>query len=160
MKTVFFLGQAPAKPGTKHDVPGTYLHAWLHKIGLSDDDIRNYCHFYALVGTFPGANKSGHLPPTKAQIALHRPFLADALTKIKPDIIVPVGKLAISEITGTKNAVLEQYIGTTLLVNPLSALSGDVLCIPLPHPSGRSAWNHLHKELVEQALALLQKEAS
>lgn len=159
MKTIFFLGQAPAKPGGKHDIPGTYLHVWLRKVGFSDEDIKNSCHFYALVGAFPGANKSGHLPPTKAQIALHRPFLQDALANIHPDIIVPVGKLAISELTGEKNAVLEKYIGTTLSINPFAALPGQITCIPLPHPSGRSAWNHLHKPLVEQALALLQKEA-
>lgn len=160
MKTIFFLGQAPAKPGGKHEIPGTYLYAWLHKIGLNDDDIQRHCHFYALTDTFPGAGKGGHLPPAKAQIALHRPVLKKALATIRPDVIVPVGKMAISEITKEKNAVLEKYIGTKFTINPFEALPHKITCLHLPHPSGRSAWNHMHKELVERALELLKSEVS
>jgi len=160
MKTLLFLGQAPARPASKHEIPGTYLHAWLHSIGLTDQAIQTHCHFYALTDTFPGAGKSGHLPPTKAQIAQHLPVLKSALKTIQPDVIIPVGKMAIAEITKEKNAVLEKYIGTKFSVNPFGALPHEIVCIPLPHPSGRSIWTQTHQELVAQALNLLQEEVS
>lgn len=158
MKTLLFLGQAPARPSSKHDIPGTYLHAWLHSIGLSNEEILDHCHFYALTDVFPGASKSGHLPPTKAQISQHLPVLQSAIRKISPDIIVPVGKMAIAEITQEKNATLDKYIGTKFTINPFKALPHEITCIPLSHPSGRSVWTQTHKDLVMHALNLLQEE--
>ena len=155
MKRIFFLGQAPAKPSSKHAVPGTYLHAWLHGIGFSDAEIINNCHFYALIDEFPGATKSGHLAPTRTQIELHRPALVGALQTIQPEILVPVGKMAISEVLQI-NASLSDVIGKEFQINPFEALPEPIPCIPLSHPSGRSAWNHTHKSQVLKALGLLQ----
>lgn len=154
MKQIFFLGQAPARPSSKHEIPGTYLHKWLHEIGFTDDDILNNCHFYALTDEFPGAIKGGHLTPTPAKVKLHRPVLIKALQNSKPNIIVPVGKLAISEVLQQKTS-LDEVIGRTFQVNPFEALQKSIPCIPLSHPSGRSAWNHTHKPQVQQALKLL-----
>lgn len=159
MKQIFFLGQAPARPSSKHEIPGTYLHKWLREIGLTDKDILSNCHFYALAAEFPGSTKNGHLAPTKVQIEHHRPILAKALQAIQPDIIVPVGKMAISEVLGQKNAPLDMLVGISLKINPFNALANDILCIPLPHPSGRSAWNHTHKAQVQKSLDLLQRAA-
>lgn len=158
MKRIFFLGQAPARPSTKHEIPGTYLHKWLHDIGFSDEEITNNCHFYALMGEFPGATKSGHLAPTLAQIELHRPALVEAIQIIQPEIIVPVGKMAISEVLQI-NASLADVIGEEFQVNPFGALAISIPCIPLSHPSGRSAWNHMHKSQVQKALNLLRNTA-
>lgn len=159
MKQIFFLGQAPARPSSRHEIPGTYLHKWLHEVGFTDDDIITNCHFYALTAEFPGATKNGHLIPTRTQIEAHRPFLIESLQTIGPDIIIPVGKMAISEILQRKNISLDELIGTSMQLNPFNALEKDILCIPFSHPSGRSAWNHTHKEQVQKALNLLQSTA-
>jgi uracil-DNA glycosylase len=159
MKQIFFLGQAPAKPSSKHEIPGTYLHKWLISIGFTDEEILNNCHFYALMAEFPGVTKNGHITPTSTQIELHRPMLIEAIQIIKPDIIVPVGKMAISEVL-QKKAALNEVIGTSIQLNPFNALEEDILCVPFSHPSGRSAWNHTHKPQVQQALHLLRDAAA
>lgn len=159
MKTIFFLGQAPARPDSKHEVAGTYLHPWLSSIGITDDEIKKHCHFHALVDTFPGADKSGHLAPTKAQIARYHPILVNTLQSVQPDLIVPVGKLAIGEVL-QRTVSLSEVVGRQFSVNPFDCLPDEIVCIPLSHPSGRSAWNYLHKEQVEDALRLLELSAS
>ena len=157
MKKIFFLGQAPARPSSKHDIPGAYLHSWLHSIGYTDTNIKEYCYFFALIDTFPGSSKGGHLAPTPEQIAAHRPSLQATLRQIQPDIIVPVGKMAISEIFNDKNVALIDVVGKEVSVNPLDSLDHPIPCIPLSHPSGRSSWNHLHKDLVAKSLQNLQR---
>lgn len=159
MKQIFFLGQAPAGPSSKHEIPGTYLHKWLIGIGLTDEEILKNCHFYALMAEFPGATKNGHLTPTHTHIELHRPILIEALQTVSPDIIVPVGKLAISEVLQQKTS-LNEVIGKTFQINPFEALPKNIPCIPLSHPSGRSAWNHTHKLQVQQALKLLRRTST
>jgi uracil-DNA glycosylase len=159
MKQIFFLGQAPARPSSKHEVPGTYLHKWLRSIEFSDEEILKNCHFYALTADFPGATKGGHLEPTRAHIELHRPALIEAIQTIQPDVIVPVGKMAISEILHQQTS-LDEVVGKTFQINPFDALPKSILCIPLSHPSGRSAWNHTHKSQVQQALKVLRDTTS
>lgn len=107
---------------------------------------------------FPGATKSGHLAPTSTQVKLHRPTLTRAIQTIQPEIIVPVGKMAIGEIL-QKNTSLNDIVGKELQINPFEALAQPISCIPLSHPSGRSAWNHTHKPQVQQALHLLHDAA-
>ena len=157
MKTTLFIGQAPARPTSDHAVPGTYLHAWLHSIGISDDDIRTHCHFLALIDTFPGSAKSGHAIPTKEQIAAYNPFLIESIESTNPQVIVPVGKLAIQEIIGAK-LPLTETIGKQFVIDPFGVLGHAIPCIPLSHPSGISAWNHTHKDVVSRALKLLKHE--
>ena len=159
MKTIFFLGQAPARPESKHEVAGTYLYAWLSSIGITDDEIKKHCHFYALVDAFPGADKNGHLAPTKEQIVEYRPTLIKTVQATQPDLIVPVGKLAISEVL-QRTVSLSDVVGKQFSINPFNSLQDEIVCIPLSHPSGRSAWNYLHKEQVEAALRLLELSAS
>lgn len=160
MKTILFIGQAPARPSSKHEVPGTYLHAWLYSIGFSNDDILKHCHFYALTNIFPGSTRNGHLPPTAAQIALHKPVLLQTISHIKPHVIIPVGKMAISEVLNTKTIKLEEVIGKEFLTKPFGIGSHSILCIPFSHPSGRNAWNHTHKPLVQKSLQLLQQSCA
>ena len=159
MKRIFFLGQAPAKPGANHEVTGTYLHAWLRSIGFSDDDITRRCYFFALVDTFPGSTKNGHIAPTKEQVEKYRPILKQHITNMQPELIVPVGKMAIAEILGNKSDSLNNIIGHQFSVDPFGALNKEIVCIPLSHPSGRSAWNYLHKDQVQDALHLLKISA-
>lgn len=158
MKKVFFLGQAPARPSSKHEVVGTYLHPWLTtRIGLCENDIKDYCYFYALVDIFPGSHDRGHMAPLPEQILAHRSVLKRALSHIQPNIIVPVGKMALVEVLGDKNIKLSDYVGTSLKLDPFDALGHTIISIPISHPSGRSTWNALNAEKITPALTLLRK---
>jgi len=53
---------------------------------------------------------------------------------------------------------LAQTIGHRFPVDPFHVLARQIPCVPLSHPSGVSAWNHIHKDLVEHALQTLQHE--
>lgn len=159
MKQILFIGQAPARPHSKHEVAGTYLNTWLSSL-FTDDEINTYCHFHALIDAFPGATKNGHLTPTNEQVQAYRPALKRIIQDIQPELIVPVGKMAIGELFGNKNLALSDVIGRQFSIDPFSSLGHEIVCIPLPHPSGRSAWNYLHKEQVNEALQLLELSAS
>jgi len=160
MKKILFIGQAPARPASKHDIPGKYLHAWLEKIGINSEAIETSCYFYALTDTFPGSSRHGHNIPTPEQIAAHLPILRRDIAAIQPDIIVPVGKMAIVHILAPRSDKLIDCIGTKSFIDPLGVLGHPIPCIPLSHPSGRSSWNALHPELVAAGLALLQQEVA
>lgn len=155
MKQIVVIGQAPAKPGSKHEVPGAYLRAWLLGLGLSEATIAERFLFLALIPSYPGSVQGGHLVPTAEQIAKHRPTLAQALIAAQPALVVPVGRLAINSLLEDANSRLECVIGDEYRADPYSALGRSVSIVPLPHPSGRSAWVHHHKDLLEKALHVL-----
>jgi uracil-DNA glycosylase len=156
VRRVLFIGQAPARPSSNHEVPGTYLHPWLRSIDLSDSAIHEYCHFDALIASYPGASKNGHKPPSKEQVKQYRPILIQHIRSIQPDVVVPVGKMAICELLSQDNITLESTVGTLHLIDPFDSLNRKIPCIALSHPSGRSAWNHIHKQQVQHALQRLR----
>ena len=156
---IIFLGQAPAKPGSRHGVAGTYIRPWLYRIGLDDTAITQRCRFYALMGTFPGSDGKGHLRPSQAQIAEHRPFLVAEMLAFRPHVFVPVGGMAISETLPEAGTMLSDIVGKSFSMNPFGCLDEPITVIPLPHPSGRSTWLHQHKHLLDEALRLLENAA-
>ena len=76
---------------------------------------------------------------------------------MQPKLIVPVGKLAISQYLPVNKLV--DVIGKKIL---LKFNGVEVDLIPLPHPSGASTWHRMSpgKELLAQALALLAQHKS
>jgi uracil-DNA glycosylase len=69
------------------------------------------------------------------------------LELLRPELIVPVGTLAIKRllgITGLKTCIGRSYE------------RDGVTIIPLPHPSGASSWPYLNRELTERALVLVR----
>ena len=155
MKRILFIGQAPARPGSRHSQPGTYLRPWLERIGLDAAAIDTHCRFYALTDTFPGAGRSGHLRPTPQQLAEHRPELIANIQAFAPQIIVPVGTMAIAEILPGTAKALRDLVGKPYAANPFGCLGKPITTIPLPHPSGRSTWLRQNQVLLDQALDLL-----
>lgn len=158
MKRTVFIGQAPARPGSKHDVAGSYIRPWLYRIGLDEETIVKQFRFYALVGDFPGSGQHGHLRPTPEQILEHRPVLEQLVKDFQPDIIVPVGAMAISEVLPSAKGKLGDIIGNSYTINPFNSMGSDIVAIPLPHPSGRSTWLAANPDKVDQALSLLKRE--
>jgi uracil-DNA glycosylase len=156
MKRVVFIGQAPARPTSKHGVAGTYLRPWLYELGLDEQTIVRHCRFYALIDSFPGSDTHGHLRPTPEQIVRHRPLLLNLIKEFMPDIIVPVGAMAIKEVLPNVAGGLQNTVGHTYYVDLFGGFGKEILVIPLPHPSGRSVWINTNRDKVAKALLLLK----
>jgi len=159
MKRAIFIGQAmPRYKGTPHDWKS--LNLWLYSIGITDDLIKKYFYYSALVDYFPGAKGSSHRVPSKSEIQNERNRLINAITRFAPQIVVPVGKLSISYCLNTRVGKLEEFVGKKYLTNPYQALNSTCAVIPFPHPSGASTWRHkeTNKDLLKKALKLLKSE--
>jgi uracil-DNA glycosylase len=153
---VLLVGQAP---GDKEPVlgrpfawtAGKNLFKWFASIGLDEESFRSSVYMAAVCRCFPGKNpKGGDRVPTPDEIAACRPWLDRELALLKPELIIPVGKLAIAQFLD--EAPLADTIGRA------HRKDGRDL-IPLPHPSGASTWYHVEpgKTLTRRALALIEK---
>ena len=82
-------------------------------------------------------------------------WLDQELRIIKPKLLIPVGRLAITRFL--PNRPLDELIGQAFEVEHVG---GRSLAIPLPHPSGASSWIHQgnHPQLLERALGLAGRE--
>jgi uracil-DNA glycosylase len=158
-RAIIFIGQAP--PATPAEIPfgRTRLYHWLESVGLSRDELQARCVFAALVAEFPGHGKHGHMKPTPAQIEIHKPALVTILNRMPDAVIVPVGSMAISEVLGQPAERLADFVGRRFEARPFNVTRLRVI-IPLPHPSGGSAWPHLpgNGDRLKQALDLLGSE--
>ena len=90
----------------------------------------------------------------KKEIATCSQWLNKEIQLLQPKLIVPVGKLAISQyLTVNKlvDVIGQQFESTINCI--------DVVIIPLPHPSGASTWHRMSpgKALLDQALGLLSQ---
>ena len=80
-----------------------------------------------------------------------------ALQEFQPQVIVPVGSMAIAEVLPHVPGKLTDIIGQTYRVNPFDCMPGAVTAVPLPHPSGRSTWINQHRDQVRAGLDLLRR---
>lgn len=163
---ILLIGQAPGPHEADLGKPFAYtagktLFRWLHQAsGLDEEELRERVYFAAVARCFPGKNPKGggDREPSPIEIMNCRKFLAAEVDVLKPDFILAVGKLAISEVLGPsvfpKSAALTQVIGKKFFV---TFHGHPVHVIPLPHPSGISTWHKKSpgKELLEEALQLI-----
>ena len=161
MKKVVFVGQAmPKIKETDHHWPS--LNSWHFSIGITEDQIKSYFLYTALVDYFPGyQEKGGHKVPSRKEIAKEREKLRNTITDFNPEIVVTIGKLSLSYCLNKKIENLDKnYIGKSFLVNPYGFLDKELLVIPLPHPSGASTWRYKegNQLLLKKALTILKKE--
>lgn len=161
MKRVVFVGQAmPNFKADPHYWPS--LNAWHHSIGITEDQIKSYFLYTALVDYFPGYHeKGGHKVPTEIEIEKERKRLRKTISDFNPELIVTIGKLSLSYCLNQKIASLDKnYVGKTFKVDPYNLLSKELLVIPLPHPSGASTWRYKegNQLLLQKALTILKKE--
>jgi uracil-DNA glycosylase len=132
------IGQAPGpvtdRKGYHFAGPaGRFLELWLDRAGLPPGYFREHVYLTSLTRCFPGKSPGGNgdRPPSRAEIALCRPFLERELELLQPKVVLLVGKMAI-------DAFLPK--------RPLSESVGQVferdgrLLVPLPHASGVSRW--------------------
>lgn len=156
MKAFLFIGQAP--PRTTADIPfgRTRLYEWLGRVGLSKEVAVANSSFTALTSRFPGAKGHGHIPPKLAEVRAERPRIRAVIESVSPLVIVPVGVMALRELTGDDSLRLEHAIGNVYSYT----CSGDgstIPIVPLPHPSGASPWIYLEGNalLLDRALGHL-----
>ncbi len=160
---ILLVGQAPGDKEGDLGRPfawtaGKTLFKWFDSIGVNEPDFRQQVYMSAVCRCFPGKNpKGGDRVPDKQEIETCSQWINREIELVQPKLIIPVGKLAIS-----------QYLPVNKLVDVIGkkfqqTINGvDLEIIPLPHPSGASTWHRMSpgKELLAQALDLLQRHKS
>jgi uracil-DNA glycosylase len=160
---ILLIGQAPGDKEGGLGRPfawtaGKTMFKWFDSIGVAEQDFRRQVYMSAVCRCFPGKNpKGGDRVPDKKEIATCSQWLNKEIELLQPKLIIPIGKLAIS-----------QYITVNKLVDVIGEKFDvcmndvDVEMIPLPHPSGASTWHRMSpgKELLAQALELLEQHES
>jgi uracil-DNA glycosylase len=157
---VLLVGQAPGNKEIEMRKPfawtaGKTLFKWFDQIGLTEEAFRQCIYMAAVCRCFPGKNpKGGDRVPSPQEIANCHGWLEAELQLLKPKLIVPVGKLAITQfIPVTK---LDKVVGKRHALI-LQGFKTDV--IPLPHPSGASVWHRVEpgKTLLKKALQNIRR---
>jgi uracil-DNA glycosylase len=156
---VLLVGQAPGPKEIEAARPfawtaGKALFAWFDQIGLPEEVFRRRIYMAAVCRCFPGKNpKGGDRVPDRTEIANCAPWLDAEIMLLRPALILPVGRLAITRFMPVKR--LDEVVGRMHRVTR-AGFTTDAL--PLPHPSGASVWHRTEpgRSLLLEALALIQ----
>jgi len=155
---VILVGQAPGDKEPKLGRPfawtaGKTLFKWFHAaLGWTEDEVRDRIYFAAVCRCFPGKRpEGGDRVPAPDEITACSVWLEREFALLKPALVLPVGKLAITQFLPP--APLNDMIGRSF---PITYHGHMTDCIPLPHPSGASPWHRMEpgKTLLHRALAL------
>ena len=150
----YMFGQAPGVVEGQERRPwrgraGQTLRRWL---GLDEDEF--YAAFYCASVTrcYPGKDVETRRPQAEREEQELCAFWRDwELRLIRPTLVVPVGMLAIDRLLGIKN--LQGCVGTAFPYH-------GAVAVPLPHPSGASAWTNVeaNRERTRAAVRLIHRE--
>lgn len=117
----------------------------------SEAEFRSLTYIAALMRCFPGRTPAGtgDRPPPAAAVRNCAHWLEAELDLIRPEVLIPVGNLAIGRFLGPGR--LEERVGRRHGEGPV--------IVPLPHPSGTSRWLNApaNRARLEQALSLLSE---
>ncbi len=157
---VLLIGQAPGTREGPAGKPfawtaGKTMFKWFDGIGIGENSFRERVYMAAVCRCFPGKNpEGGDRVPSPDEIAACSVWLAAEVALTQPDLVIPVGKLAIAQLIDV--AVLKDVVGVSHHVT-FHGRETDV--IPLPHPSGASTWHRMEpgKTLLARALRLIQR---
>jgi len=152
------IGQAPGPYEGQLGRPfawtaGKTLFKWYSGLGVDEETFRDKVYMAAVCRCFPGKHpKGGDRVPSLEEVRNCSPWLRTEVHLLKPQLIIPVGKLAIAQMLDFRR--LDDVIGQVHRAE-FQGLATDI--IPLPHPSGLSTWYKLEpgKTLLRQALALI-----
>lgn len=158
---VLLVGQAPGDKEPKLGRPfawtaGKTLFKWFNAgLGWTEDEARDRIYFAAVCRCFPGKRpEGGDRVPAPEEIAACGEWLEREIRLLKPELVLPVGKLAIGQFLGERPLI--DTIGRSFTIT----FRGHAMdCIPLPHPSGASPWHRIEpgKTLLEKALRLIAR---
>lgn len=149
------VGQAPGVVEGEERRPwrgraGQTLRRWLD---LDEDAFYGTFYCVSITRCYPGRHSSGRgdRPATPREQELCRFWLDWELRLLEPELVVPVGGLALRRLLGQKS--LTECVGARY------ELAG-VAVVPLPHPSGASGWlnERANRDRLGRALELLRSE--
>ena len=131
----YLLGQAPGLLEGEERRPwrgraGRTLRRWLR---LDEDVFYETFYCASVTRCYPGRASSGRgdRTPTAREQELCASWRDWELALLRPELIVPVGGLAIRRLLGVTS--LDAAVGKSYAL-------GEAIVIPLPHPSGASGW--------------------
>ena len=162
LSKIVLVGQAPGPREGSFGRPfawtaGKTLFRWFEEaLGVDEETFRERVYISAVARCFPGkANGGGDRKPDADEILQCRPFLAQEIAVLQPELVLAVGTLAITQVLGPIGK-LDGLIGTQRRVT-WHGVELDV--IALPHPSGASPWHKMEpgKTLLGHALQLVKK---
>lgn len=163
LSRILLVGQAPGDREPRIGRPfawtaGKQLFKWFAELGVDEATFRERVYMAATCRCFPGKNpRGGDRVPSLEEVQACRPWLEREIELLKPELILPIGRLAI-----------EQYLPARPLVEQIGKVFAiergkrRIAVLPLPHPSGASTWPRTQpgKALTESALLLLGKHAA
>lgn len=156
LSKVLLIGQAPGDKEPKMQKPfawtaGKTLFRWFNEAcGLDEEQFRSRIYMAAVCRCFPGKKpKGGDRVPDPGEIENCSRWLKAEMRLLKPELVIPVGKLAIMQVMEYRK--LDEIIGQTF---DCTYDGHRFEAIPLPHPSGASPWPRMEpgKTLLQKAL--------
>jgi uracil-DNA glycosylase len=159
---VMLIGQAPGVREGPAGKPfawtaGKTMFGWFAGLGLTEEAFRERVYMAAVCRCFPGkaAKGGGDRVPSAVEVARCSRHLAREVELLRPELVIPVGKLAIAQLF-PEAAQLTEVVGKPRR-GELAGVAFDV--IALPHPSGASTWHRMEpgKTLLAQALRHIGK---
>lgn len=163
---VYLLGQAPGPHEGRLGKPFAYtagrtLFRWFATLGVEEERFRERVYMAAVLRCFPGkaAGAGGDRLPAVDEIGRCGAWIAAEQKLLQPELIIPVGRLAIEQVFARKVAKLDEVVGST---HRLGFHGRTITCIPLPHPSGLSTWYKREpgKTLLTNALREIESHPS
>ena len=139
---MMLVGQAPGVEEIESRRPfsgdaGRRLFRWLKRAGWEEEEFRSNTYICSVTRCFPGRNPKGDgdRVPSAAERKLCRPWLDGELALVNPELIIPVGSLAI-------NLFYPQRVKLVDVIGTVYENEDGRLILPLPHPSGASRWHN------------------
>ena len=161
---IMIVGQAPGVTEVVALRPfnasaGRRLFLWLSQAGFDETEFRATQYISSVTTCYPGkmADGRGDRRPSKDELALCRPYLDRTFALVRPEVILLVGSLAIETLLGKYK--LNDIIGKTFKRPAPWDAGQSVIFLPLPHPSGASAWTNApaNQALIQKAIRALKK---
>ncbi len=128
---------------------GRTLRGWLE---LDEDAFESTFYCASVTRCYPGRGSGrGDRTPTPAERRLCSHWRTEELRLLRPRLILTVGALAAKAVIGA--STLADCVGKSYLDN-------DAIVIPLPHPSGASAWlnDSVNRRRLGKALTHARRE--
>jgi uracil-DNA glycosylase family 4 len=152
------IGQAPGITEVEAKRPfnagaGRRLFQWLGEAGIDEDWFRTTQYMTSVTKCYPGRTKGGNgdRVPSRTEQELCYPFLEEECRLVNPEVIIPIGRLAIG-LFFPQSKKLTQIIGTQVQIE------SGAWVIPLPHSSGASRWHQIaeNRVLIDRAIGLIK----
>ena len=161
---IILIGQAPGVKEGDLKKPfawtaGKNMFKWFLSIGLNEQRFRENVYMAAVCRCYPGKNisGSGDRVPSEIEIKKCSSWLNQEIDFLKPNLIIPVGKIAISQFLIFEK--LNDVVGKKIKLKRNNSL---IDIVALPHPSGLSTWYKKDpgKKLLTDALNIIKKSKS